>query len=343
MVLAVVLLAELVALALALARQALVQSFWIDLAACSMFLLWLGLGCTAVLCQCRPWLARLTTPRAIAAALALLTITVMLISELVYRVGTFREQFAFANTVFPRDHRGFVLRTGALGFIVSALALRYFYVAAEWKRSVQQEAAAQIRALQARIRPHFLFNSMNTIAALTRSDAVRAEAAVEDLADLFRATLHDSGVQITLGQEIEVARTHERIEKLRLGERLAVTWDIDELPLRALVPSLLIQPLLENAVYHGIEPLPQGGRVQIVGHWDGQRIDITVRNPLPEPSSSAREASARDGQRMALENIRQRLELAWPGQARLDIQQQDGEFCARLAFPYSESPIRHQA
>jgi two-component system sensor histidine kinase AlgZ len=192
---------------------------------------------------------------------------------------------------------------------------------------------ARIRALQARIRPHFLFNSMNTIAALTRSSPAHAEQAVEDLADLFRASLSDANARITLRDEIEIARTHQRIEQLRLGERLVVHWDIDSLPLQAQVPSLIVQPLLENAVYHGIEMLPKGGTVSIVGRREAGALRIEIRNPIPAQA----DYGDREGNRMALENIRQRLELAWPGRTRVETEQTEGEFCARLIFPYAEA------
>ena len=122
---------------------------------------------------------------------------------------------------------------------------------------------------------------------------------------------------------------------MRLGERLQVRWDIEALPLNARVPSLIVQPLLENAVYHGIEMLAQGGSVSIVGLRQGDTLQIEVRNPIP-PQSGYGE---REGNRMALENIRQRLELAWPGRARVETEQKDGEFCARLIFPYADSPL----
>jgi two-component system sensor histidine kinase AlgZ len=216
---------------------------------------------------------------------------------------------------------------------VSALALRYFYVAGEWKRSIEMEALARIRALQARIRPHFLFNSMNTIASLTRTNPERAEQAIEDLADLFRASLGDAHIQIPLQDEIEIARTHQRIEQLRLGDRLRVEWDIDGLPQRAQVPCLIVQPLIENAVYHGIEMLPAGGTVHIRGALVQDRIEIEVRNPVVR-QQGYRE---REGNRMALENIRQRLELAWPGRARVETDLVDAEFRAKLIFPFTQS------
>src|SRR4029453_1982908 len=252
----------------------------------------------------------------------------------VYQVGRFwSSMLPDLDSVFPTDHGSFLLRSLAVGFIVSALALRYFYVSAEGKRSVEMEALARIRALQARIRPHFLFNSMNTIAALTRSAPERAEQAVEDLADLFRASLSDANARISLKDEIEIARTHERIEQLRLRDRLRVNWDVDELPMRVEVPSLILQPLLENAVYHGIEMLPRGGAVSIVGKRVDGMLQIEVRNPIPAQQGY----SEREGNRMALENIRQRLELAWPGRARIETEQSAGEFCARLIFPADET------
>jgi two-component system sensor histidine kinase AlgZ len=334
-VLAVVLIVELVAIMLTIARQSLHQNFWVDLAACSLFLLWIGLGCAAVLCRARPWLSRMSPARATTIAITLLVGIVGIVSELVYRVGRLWSlDLTSGSDIFPTDHAGFLLRNLAVGFIVSALALRYFYVSAEWKRSVEMEALARIRALQARIRPHFLFNSMNTIASLTRSNPERAEQAIEDLADLFRASLNDAHLQIPLKDEIEIARTHQRIEQLRLGERLRVEWDIEELPPRAQVPCLIVQPLLENAVFHGIEMLPAGGTVHIRGELVQDRIEIEVRNPVIA-QQGYRE---REGNRMALENIRQRLELAWPGRARVETDLADGEFRAKLIFPYAESP-----
>ncbi|HKU12860.1 MAG TPA: sensor histidine kinase [Steroidobacteraceae bacterium] len=333
-VLAIVLIVELVALLFALSRQALHGHFWVDLAGSSLFLLWIGLTCAGVLCRARTWLHTLPAARASLIAIAMLLVCVGAISEIVYQLGRLLSAgMPGLDVVFPTDHGAFLLRSLGLGFIVSALALRYFYVSAEWKRSIEMEALARIRALQARIRPHFLFNSMNTIAALTRSAPERAEQAVEDLADLFRASLSDANARISLRDEIDIARTHERIEQLRLRDRLRVHWDVDELPMRVAVPSLILQPLLENAVYHGIEMLPRGGAVSIVGRRIDGMLQIEVRNPIPQQA----DYGERDGNRMALENIRQRLELAWPGRARIETEQSGGEFCARLIFPADEA------
>src|SRR5262249_18507470 len=134
---------------------------------------------------------------------------------------------AGATTLFPPDLGSFVVRNVAIGFVVTSLALRYFYITHEWRRNIEMQATARVHALQARIRPHFLFNSMNTIASLTRSNPAVAEEAVQDLADLFRANLSDKRDTITFEQEYEVARTYQRIEELRLGSRLKVDWKID--------------------------------------------------------------------------------------------------------------------
>lgn len=331
--LAVVLIVELVALILTTARQPFHRSFWVDLASTSLFLLWQGLISAAVLCRARPHLKQLAARHAYALALALMLTAALLVAEAVYRLGSlFGLGLGTLADVFPSNHAQFLLRTFAIAFIVGSLALRYFHVSAEWRHSVELEAQARIRALQARIRPHFLFNSMNTIAALTRSDPERAEEAVEDLADLFRANLSEARSWIPLKEELEIARIYQRIEQLRLGTRLTVQWQIAELPMRALVPSLLIQPLLENAVYHGIESLPTGGSIVVAGSFDGECIELSVRNPtLPTDT-----VLKRNGHGIALDNIRQRLELAWPGRSRVELQQEPGMYRVVLRFPYQD-------
>ncbi len=336
MALGIVLIVELVAIVIALGRQAIHDNFWVDLACVSMFLLWIGLVCAMVLCRARPWLARMPAKQAVTFTLAFMVGVVILVSEVVFQLGQyFTGGIPSMLGIFPEHHASFVLRNASLGFIVSSLALRYFYVSAEWKRSIELETRARIHALQARIRPHFLFNSMNTIAALTRSNARLAEEAVQDLADLFRASLSDARQRISLREEIEVARVYQRIEQLRLGGRLRVAWQIDSVPMDAQVPSLLLQPLLENAIYHGVERLPDGGEVVIGGRYDGTMIELRIANPLA-PRNSREE---HNGNKLALDNIAQRLQLAWPDSlrsARIDTQTSDGRFIVTLSFPYTQ-------
>jgi two-component system sensor histidine kinase AlgZ len=330
--LAIVLIVELTAFVLALARQSAVD-FWTDLTRTAIFLLWIGLAGAALLCALRAPLARATVAMASAAVLGLMALVVTAVSVCAYLLGRMHAVTDVGlQGLFPGSAAGFALRNLWIGLVVTGLALRYFYVAHEWRRSVELRAAARVHALQARIRPHFLFNSMNTIAALTRSNPARAEAAVQDLADLFRATLSDKRDTITLAEELEVARTYQRMEQLRLGPRLQVEWKTDPLPPEALVPSLMIQPLLENAIYHGIEPRAEGGTVTISGDVSGGLVTIVVRNPLdPAPG-------LRDGNRLALANIRERLALLYGERALMKSGRFDAEYIVTLRFPLLEKP-----
>jgi len=333
--LATVLIVELTALVLTLARQSATIDFWTDLTRTSIFLLWIGLAVSALLCGLRTQLSRMTVAAGSAAVLALIGAVITAVSLCAWLFGrTSLVVESGGSGLFPARPGVFLLRNVGIGAIVTGLALRYFYVAHEWRRSVELRAAARVHALQARIRPHFLFNSMNTIAALTRSNPPRAEAAVQDLADLFRATLADKGDTITLAEELEVARTYQRMEQLRLGARLQVEWKIDALPANALVPGLMIQPLLENAIYHGIEPRAEGGAVTISGEISGDLITIVVRNPLdPMPG-------LREGNRLALANIRERLSLLYGERALMKSGRFDGEYIVTLRFPLIERPAR---
>jgi two-component system sensor histidine kinase AlgZ len=331
----VVLIAQLVALVLTLASGNRDLDFWIEHARNAAFLLWIALGTACVLCAVRRQLAKLSIARASALALALIVAVTALISELAYRAGeTFTQPGTELGHLFPIEHGPFLLRGALISFIIGALALRYFFVTHEWRRNVEMEARSRIHALQARIRPHFLFNSMNTIAALTRSDPQKAEEAVEDLADLFRANLSEARAQIPLKEELEVARIYQRIEELRLGERLKVEWRVNDVPMRALVPSLLVQPLLENAIYHGIERLPAGGTVIVAGERNGNVLRLSVANPIPaDPHPRERE-----GNRIAIANITQRLELAFPGQSGIETTQSADSYVVTLTFPCVELP-----
>jgi two-component system sensor histidine kinase AlgZ len=336
-VLAVVLIVELTAFVLTLARNEVALGFWTDLARTSMFLLWIGLAGAGLLCALRGYLNRQSVVRGSVIVLILTAVLVAIISELAFALGrssASASELTLGGSVFPDDHWSFLLRNVLIALVVTGLALRYFYVTHEWRYNVELQATARVHALQARIRPHFLFNSMNTIAALTRSNPRRAEEAVQDLADLFRANLNEKRNQITLAEELEVARTYQRIEQLRLGERLKVQWQVEALPPRAMVPGLMIQPLLENAIYHGIEPRPEGGTVTVTGDYNKNMIAIVVRNPLP-----AENFTTRDGNRLALANIRERLDLMYGEQAAVKAGRFGDEYIVTLRFPYSEARL----
>ena len=329
---AIVLIGELTAIVLSIARQSATVGFWGELTRGSLFLLWVGLVSAALLCWLRPRLARLEVGRGSAAVLAMLTTVVAAISAGVSLLG--RSQLvasAGIGAYFPGELWPFVARNAIIGFVIIAVALRYFYVTHQWRRNIEMRAAARVHALQARIRPHFLFNSMNTIASLTRSDPALAEQAVQDLADLFRASLSDRHQTITLAEELAITRTYQRIEQLRLGERLHVHWDVRSLPADARVPGLMLQPLLENAIYHGIEPRPEGGTVTVTGERTAELVSVVVRNPADERQAE------REGNGVALANIRERLALLYGTRALVKAGRFDEEYIVTLRFPYMAS------
>ena len=326
--LVMVLAAELVAIALTLAASPPPGTFLVELAETSLYILWVALLSAALLCRVRSRIERLGKTQAFVITFIMLEVLCLLVAEAAWQLT---HEFAAAS-VINDTHAGFLFRTFAISSIVIALAMRYLYVSSEWRRSIVLEAQSRVTALQALMRPHFLFNSLNTIAALARSDPRLAEEAVEDLADLMRANLGGPKDRATLSEELEIATTYQRIEKLRLGERLDVRWDMEDLPMQALMPSLTIQPLVENAIYHGIEQLPEGGTVSVSGHRRDGRIEIDIRNPVADNHGGHR----RDGNQMALSNIQQRFALAYGSRASVIAEEVGNEFRVRVEFPYDE-------
>ncbi|MFO7603609.1 MAG: histidine kinase, partial [Gammaproteobacteria bacterium] len=211
---------------------------------------------------------------------------------------------------------------------IAAPILRYFYVQQQWRQQVQAESSARLQALQARIRPHFLFNSMNTIASLTRSRPEQAETAVENLADLFRASMNEQRLHRWQDEQLLCQRYLE-IEAMRLGARLRVDWQVEALPADALLPPLVLQPLLENAIYHGIEPLAQGGVITIQGARQDGQLSLRVENPVADAESHHHR-----GNRLALENIRERITTLFGRAGTLQATQHDHHYSVTLSFPY---------
>lgn len=325
LVFAVVVVAELLAFILILAAP-WPGNQWGELGLVSLFVQWVALVSAAVLCGLRRWLMRMSSVAAsLVSYLSLLLVTVLL-SEIAFRLAGTVDQPGL-------DHAGFLLRNLAISALVSGMVLRYFYVRHQWAQQIQAEAQARVQALQARIRPHFLFNSLNTIAALTSSRPELAEEVVQDLAELFRVTMRDMREQVTLEQELNFTRSYLRIEAQRLGDRLSVDWTLKNLPLQAPVPPLVLQPLVENAVYHGIEPRADGGRVHILATYNKGVLRLEVRNPLP-PQTVRPQGN---GNHMALDNIRERLQLAYGPEARLEMDQREGLYRVRVLFPLPDT------
>ncbi|MBS1190344.1 MAG: Histidine kinase internal region [Rhodocyclaceae bacterium] len=217
------------------------------------------------------------------------------------------------------------LRAALLAAAAAGLLLAYFELRSRAFSPV--EAEARLAALNARIRPHFLFNSLNTVLSLIRAEPKRAEAALESLADLFRAALKDQRELVPLSDEIALGRQYLELEKLRLGERLRLGWEVADVPLDTLIPPLMLQPLLENAVYHGIEPAPEGGEVHIGFARRGEELAIEIANPMPAAGQHAA------GHQMAVANIRERLALYYDLEARLEVRQEAGSYSVRITLP----------
>ncbi|HET8764985.1 MAG TPA: sensor histidine kinase, partial [Rhodanobacter sp.] len=235
---------------------------------------------------------------------------------------------ALGTGLTPASSTRFVTGNTLLAALLSAALLRYFQVLAEWRARLAAVTRAQFDALQARIRPHFLYNSMNTVAALVRVDPDAAERTVLDLSELFRAALGADDKPGTLAGELALIDRYLAIEQLRLGDRLRVERDLAALPGDLPMPALLLQPLVENAIYHGIQPRREGGTLAIAGRRTDTGVEIEIRNPLPDGASPA-------GSGHGLENVRRRIAYHFGGRGALETTQADGEFRVRVRLPYA--------
>ena len=322
--LAVVLITELSVLLIGIGRGQLFDWGW--LLATSLFAQWMALFCASGVCFLSSWTHRLGPNGAwFGNALVVLVLAGVFAKGawlLSPDIGLEREISSGA----------FVLSTLLAVGLVTTAFFRYLLIRTRWKAQLIAESEARVQALQARIRPHFLFNSLNTIASLIPEDPVNAEAATEDLADIFRGSMRRADRLISLEEELQLARQYLEMERRRLGDRLKLEWRAEELPPRAAVLPLMLQPLLENAVSHGIQPRAAGGEIAVYGRAEGDNIVITIGNPLAPAGVD------KPGHGLALENIRERLKLAFGGRASLITNQDSERFYAVLSFPYVEHP-----
>ena len=214
--------------------------------------------------------------------------------------------------------------SAAAGMLMSGVLLAGLF----WRTRARTPAAtaARLAELQSRIRPHFLFNTLNSAIALVRAEPLKAEAMLEDLSELFRSALADPAESVTLGQEIALAERYLAIEKIRFGERLNITWQLDAQAMQARLPPLLLQPLVENAIKHGVEPSATGAQVKISTERRGSTVVVKVRNTTPAGAGER-------GSGLALGNVRERLLLLHDVQARFQTVYQDGVFQVRLELP----------
>ena len=324
-VLNVIVIAEMFAFMTALITRRISVNLLQDLLLISLFVQWVALASVAALCLARHYLNRLPKTRAVAMAYALLLLVTLLVSEaavwVLYALG-------WIDSPRPEWYAYFQIQNFTVSVLVNALALRYLLAKHELRQRTLSEARARLQALQSRIRPHFVFNSLNIIASLARNEPARAEAAIEDMADLFRMMLSEDEQLVPIKKEIDVAKKYVALETLRLDQRLHVEWDIGTFPRKAAMPVLTLQPLLENAVRHGIEALPAGGTIDVKLWEEGGNIHIRIENPYPAKSRIRGESPAR-----SLDNIRQRLQSHYGEAAQLEAGSDGDRFRVTAVIP----------
>lgn len=318
------LLAEIVVVIATLSPGVGEGSWWRALSIGTVLAQWIALSSVAVLCLLRPRLVALPSVSALVMVGLVLAVTAWAMAWIGYTVD---RELDWGLTADHQARDAFVHGIVAIVLLMAALGLRYGYVHVQWKRQVEAQARAEVEALTARIRPHFLFNSMNTVAGLIHVDADLAERVIEDLAELFRAALAAGERAHPLERELELCRRYLDIEQLRIGERLKVEWEVAAAPRNLLVPPLLLQPLVENAVYHGVQPLPEGGVLRIVASVSADELAISIDNPMPPV------AAPRAGHGMAQDNVRQRLRLAYAGRASLEVRERRGYYGVTVRLP----------
>jgi len=322
-VLLLILAAVLLAVVMVLFASGYAAFDWVLLGRTATFVLWTMLGSAALLCLLREYIARLPLPSGAMLAWGL----VMAVCALTSCTW----QWALSELIDGQPGHinvDILLRDLLICALIAGVVLRYFYLQAELIAGHRAELGARLDALQARIRPHFLFNSMNIIASLIELDPKAAEGAVEDLSELFRASLREQGGMHSLHDELDLCARYMRLEQLRMGERMRYRVEDEALDHAVSVPQLSVQPLLENAVYHGIQPRADGGEVCLTVTATPLRIQIQVVNPV------ARADLDTPGSGIALHNIRERLRMLYPsGGASLDTRVVDGAHIATLNIP----------
>ncbi len=323
----VLVLAMMIAFIITIARN---SSFspqaWQDLTLLTLYVAVIALFGLVLLRFAAPSIGRLTSMQGSVAILLVLLAAIAIGTEVLLLA---LYQLGLVPVRWPDWHLSALVRSLLIGAIIGGFGLRYLVLAHRAEKDAQSEQESRMQALQSRIRPHFLFNSMNSIASLTRSDPARAEAALQDLADLFRVLLADARKLVPIAAEREIARQYLEIEKLRLGDRLKIDWNVNNVPRSAMIPALTLQPLLENAIYHGIEPRFSGGTVKIELWGEGETLNVMITNPLPE----VRKQSHHRGNKLAMDNIRQRLTSHFGDAASMQSFEEAEHYHVKLKIP----------
>ena len=318
-----VIVGELLAIALTLSSASSGGATWYRFGLISMMIQWIVLASAACLCPLNRWFRHQSPEVAGGVSYGI----VLIITAILTIVGAAIQ----ANGLKIAWHN--VYANTVIAAIFAGVVLRYFYLQQQLRNQQQSELQSRIQALQSRIRPHFLFNSMNSIASLIEIDPPLAESLIEDLSDLFRASLSEPGL-VTLEHELDLCKRFSRIEQTRLGDRLQMNWNVEGSVNEVSIPSLLLQPLVENAIYHGIQPLEKGGEVDIDVFIGGGEVRLAVSNPVEVNVPKGRKTQ---GNGIALDNMRGRLEAYYGSKARTYIVAEAGRFSVQLQFPITMS------
>lgn len=295
----------------------------------SIFILWIALCCAAALCLARNYLSKQPNTRALVSAYLILLCVTWIVNEAAVWILWFADKIPSSR---PEWYAHFHVQNLTISAIINALMLGYFLAKRELKLRTISEAEAKNQALQSRIRPHFVFNTMNIIASLTRSDPKKAETAIEDMSDLFRMMLNEDENIVPIKKELEVAKKYIALEELRLDNRLTLHWDIGKFPRNAVVPILVLQPLLENAITYGIEPSAKGGVINVKCWEEDQAIHISISNTLPK--TRGRKSQVLDeNSNFTLSNIIQRLNFYYNNKAILKTTSENELFTVMLTLP----------
>ncbi|GAB2584393.1 sensor histidine kinase [Nitrincola alkalisediminis] len=320
-VIRVIVFAQAVAILLALA-PGLSEDRWYRLGLSTLFIQWVALLSLAILHFLSKTLHKQTLHTQCSIALSVLLINTTVVSGFAYWV-LILIQWQSETSWFA-----FTLQNLLIGIVVGMIGIEFFVMHTERNQYIQAQSQAELNALQARIRPHFLFNSLNTVAELTRQDPESAETALLNLSSLFRAAMH-AAEATHLDEEIRLVKAYLNLEQWRLGDRLRVEWQLpDNIP-NVSMPLLTLQPLVENAVRHGIETSAEGGCVLIKVCALEQTLQLTVENPIFQHARSA------SGNGIALENIQKRLALFYSEQSTLTTVRHDDTYQAILTLPLS--------
>lgn len=316
--------AFLLAIVLALTASSSFAGFMGKLGSHSLFVIWVTLASLFVICM----ISRSVSNTSIQTTTLIVVGVVAVFTTIASILGMLALQRSGES--FQLDFL-FLIKNLIISVIITLAALRYFLVHSRWEETVEADSAAKYDALQSRMRPHFLFNSLNTVAHLVHKDPNRAEEAILDLADIMRTTL-DKRTRITLQEELDLTMRYLRMEGLRLGKRrLTVVWDMDRntLPFEMDVLPILLQPVVENAIYHGIQPRKDGGTLGISLYDAGDRLEVSVTNPLPPVAASKHQK----GNHIAQENMKNRLKLAYGDRANLQILKTDQQYRVSFTIP----------